>query len=133
MQDKHTRIVHRSAPAACLLAVLAAAPAHATNGYFEHGYGIKSQGIGGGGVALPQDGLAAAANPAGSAFVGNRVDVGLSWFMPKRSADIVGNAAPSTAVTTATASSISLFLNSAPSGRSVRAWRPASPSTAMAA
>jgi len=94
MQDKHTRIVHRSAPAACLLAVLAAAPAHATNGYFEHGYGIKSQGIGGVGIALPQDGLAAAANPAGSAFVGNRVDVGVSWFMPKRSADIVGNAAP---------------------------------------
>lgn len=133
MQDKHTRVGQGSALAACLMAAFSAGPAHATNGYFEHGYGIKSQGIGGVGIALPQDGLAAAANPAGTAFVGNRVDAGLSWFVPKRGADIVGNAAPSTAVTTATARSISSFPNSVPSGRSARTWPPASPSTAMAA
>ena len=60
--------------------------AHATNGYFSNGYGIKSQGIAGIGVALPQDGLAAASNPAGTALVGDRIDVGLSWFTPKRGA-----------------------------------------------
>lgn len=93
MQYKHTRIGQRSA-LACLMAAFSAAPAHATNGYFEHGHGIKSQGIGGVAIALPQDALAAAANPAGTAFVGNRVDAGLSWFVPKRGAEIVGNAAP---------------------------------------
>jgi long-chain fatty acid transport protein len=68
--------------------------AMATDGYFQHGYGVKSQGMGGVGVALPQDAIAAASNPAGMAFVGNRVDFGMTWFRPVRSADIAGNAAP---------------------------------------
>jgi len=62
--------------------------ASATDGYFQHGYGVKAQGIGGVGIALPQDGLAAATNPAGSALVGDRLDAGLTWFAPKRDADI---------------------------------------------
>ncbi len=75
-----------------LLLALAFAPglAFATNGYFQHGYGIKSQGIAGIGIALPQDGLAAATNPAGTALVGDRLDVGLTWFAPKRGADVSG-------------------------------------------
>jgi hypothetical protein len=44
--------------------------ANATNGYFSHGYGAKSQGMAGVGIALPQDALAAATNPAGTALVG---------------------------------------------------------------
>jgi long-chain fatty acid transport protein len=40
---------------------------------------------------LPQDALAAATNPAGTALVGERADLGLTVFVPKRSADIVGN------------------------------------------
>jgi long-chain fatty acid transport protein len=66
--------------------------AHATNGYFSDGYGSKGQGEGGVGIALPQDALAAASNPAGTAFVGDRLDLGLTWFLPQRSAQIVGNA-----------------------------------------
>lgn len=66
--------------------------ASATNGYFSHGYGAKALGIAGVGIALPQDGLAAASNPAGTAAVGNRYDVGLTIFSPRRDADIVGNA-----------------------------------------
>ncbi len=66
----------------------------ATNGYFAHGYGIKSQGMGGVGIALPQDALAAATNPAGMALVGDRLDFGLTWFRPIRQSDIVGNAFP---------------------------------------
>jgi long-chain fatty acid transport protein len=73
---------------------LSAGTAHATNGYFQQGYGIQSQGAGGVGIALPQDGLAAAINPAGSVFLGSRFDAGVTWFVPKRSADIAGNAAP---------------------------------------
>ncbi len=76
-----------------LLAALAAAPAFATNGYLQHGYGVKSQGMAGVGIALPQDGLAAATNPAGTAFVGNRIDVGAVWFRPSRGAEISGNGA----------------------------------------
>jgi long-chain fatty acid transport protein len=48
-----------------------------------HGYGIKAQGMGGASIALPQDALAAANNPAGMAFVGNRLDLGLAVVMPK--------------------------------------------------
>jgi hypothetical protein len=58
--------------------------AHATNGYFAHGYGTKTKGMAGAGVALPQDAMAAATNPAGMAFVGERADVGLALFSPMR-------------------------------------------------
>ena len=37
----------------------------ATDGYFETGYGVKQQGQGGAGVALPADSLVGATNPAG--------------------------------------------------------------------
>ena len=73
--------------AGCLAPVFA----HATNGYFSHGYGIKAKGMAGVGIALPQDALAAATNPAGMAFVGNRADFGLDVFMPRRGSEIVGN------------------------------------------
>lgn len=81
-----------------VLSVLAAAllsplMANATNGYFAHGYGIKSKGMGGVGIALPQDSLAAATNPAGMVMVGDRIDLGVDWFVPNRGADITGAAA----------------------------------------
>ncbi|WP_230412273.1 OmpP1/FadL family transporter [Undibacterium hunanense] len=68
--------------------------AFATDGYFSHGFGVKSQATGGIGIALPQDSLAAATNPAGTVLVGDRVDAGVSWFAPRRGADITGNGAP---------------------------------------
>jgi long-chain fatty acid transport protein len=77
--------------AVLLVAAAASAPALATNGYFSHGFGIKAKGMAGVGIALPQDGLAAATNPAGIVDVGNRLDVGLDWFRPNRSADVTGN------------------------------------------
>jgi long-chain fatty acid transport protein len=88
---------HRNAPLSALLSALLAGllfpcGAQATNGYFADGYGSKGQGEGGVGIALPQDALAAASNPAGIAFVGDRLDLGLTWFLPQRSAQIVGNA-----------------------------------------
>lgn len=79
--------------ASALTALTLPIPALATNGYFAHGYGVKSQGIAGIGIALPQDGLAAATNPAGMAFVGDRADLGLTWFAPKRGAEVVGSPA----------------------------------------
>ena len=79
-------------PVALATLLLAPVLAQATNGYFSHGYGAKSLGIAGVGIALPQDGLAAATNPAGTADVGDRLDVGLSVFAPRRGSEIVGNA-----------------------------------------
>jgi len=73
----------------CLL--LIAGSASATNGYFSHGYGIKAKGMAGVGIAMPQDSLAAATNPAGMVMVGDRLDVGVDWFKPDRGGDIVGN------------------------------------------
>lgn len=78
----------RAAAATSLL--LAPAAASATNGYFSNGYGVRSQSVAGVGYALPQDGLAAATNPAGTALVGNRIDLGVSWFHPDRGASIGG-------------------------------------------
>jgi long-chain fatty acid transport protein len=68
--------------------------AWATNGYFSHGYGMKAKGMGGVGIALPQDALAAATNPAGMVMVGDRLDVGVDWFRPIRDSEIVGSLAP---------------------------------------
>lgn len=75
-----------------LFALLTPFLAQATNGYFSHGMGAKAQGMAGVGIALPQDALAAATNPAGTAQVGDRADLGLSIFAPSRGASIVGNA-----------------------------------------
>jgi len=58
--------------------------ASATNGYFLIGYGTKSRGMGGVGVAYAQDGLAAAYNPAGMIDLDDRFDVGGDLFMPER-------------------------------------------------
>lgn len=74
-----------------LILLLAAPTAFATDGYFSHGIGVRAQGIGGAGIALPQDGLAAATNPAGTVFLADRVDAGLTLFRPKRDAAITGN------------------------------------------
>lgn len=56
--------------------------AMATNGYFGHGYGTKNKGLAGGGVALPQDAMIAATNPAGMVMVGDRLDLGIALFSP---------------------------------------------------
>lgn len=77
-----------------LFAFFAGANAQATDGYFAHGYGVKSQGMGGVGIALPQDAIAAASNPAGFGLVGDRVDFGVTWFRPIRESEISGNAGP---------------------------------------
>ena len=81
---KHNKII------GLLAAIGVAGPgvALATNGYFAEGYGMKASGMAGVGIALPQDALAAATNPAGMVLVGDRVDVGLTWFKPTRGAEV---------------------------------------------
>ena len=79
---------------AAALATAAPGAALATTGYFAHGYGIKAKATGGVGIALPQDTLAPASNPAGIAWIGNRIDLGADWFSPDRGASITGSGAP---------------------------------------
>ncbi|OIQ86074.1 outer membrane protein transport protein (OMPP1/FadL/TodX) [mine drainage metagenome] len=77
---------------ASLIAAAFSTGAFATDGYFSTGYGVKSQGMGGVGIALPQDALAAATNPAGMALIGDRTDIGLTWFRPEREATLSNTA-----------------------------------------
>jgi long-chain fatty acid transport protein len=68
------------------VAIAAALPisAVATNGYFLEGYGAKSRGMGGVGIAYGQDGLAAGFNPAAMIQVdASRFDVGGEYFHPQ--------------------------------------------------
>ncbi len=77
-----------------MIAAGAMGSAYATDGYFSDGFGMKSKGMAGVGIALPQDALAAANNPAGMVMVGNRVDLGADFFEPSRSTQISGLTGP---------------------------------------
>lgn len=73
--------------ATVLAAVLATgSTAWATDGYFPHGFGMKSKGMGGAAVASTDNAFAGINNPAASVWAGNRGEVGVDIFMPKRSA-----------------------------------------------
>ncbi|HQS02992.1 MAG: hypothetical protein B7Y07_01635 [Halothiobacillus sp. 24-54-40] len=79
-------VFKRSLIAASVAAtLLTAGAAHATNGYFSHGYGVKSMGMGGGGVALPNgSAMIIATNPAGITETGTQINFDISWFHPVR-------------------------------------------------
>jgi long-chain fatty acid transport protein len=71
---------HAALAAACL----AALPAHATNGSFLPGFGVKSTGAGGVGIAAPMDTLSQIANPANAAQFDMRGDLGATFLNPER-------------------------------------------------
>ncbi len=77
------------------LAVVAAcampAFAFATNGYFQHGYGMKAKGMAGAATATAEDTFGGAVNPAKMVFVGNRIDFGADLFSPRREAARFGS------------------------------------------
>ena len=73
------------------LAGLATA-AQATNGYFSHGYGMKAKGMAGAATASSDDAFGGANNPAAMAFAGNRLDLGVDLFSPRREASNTGGA-----------------------------------------
>lgn len=80
--------IARLLPLCAALATAIPMAAHATNGYFLIGYGAKSRGMGGTGVAYGTDALAAAANPATMFDVDMntmRIDAGGEFFNPPRS------------------------------------------------
>ncbi len=55
-----------------------------TAGYFQLGFSTASNGMAGASAALPQDSMSQATNPAGIAFVGSRLDLGVAGFWPFR-------------------------------------------------
>jgi long-chain fatty acid transport protein len=67
----------------------------ATDGYFSHAYGMKGKGMAGAATAMAQDTFGGANNPASMVFVGDRVDAGIDWFSPVRSAERSGAGIPS--------------------------------------
>ncbi len=66
--------------------------AHATNGYFSHGYGMKAKGMAGAATAMTDNAFFGANNPAAAAFAGNRLDLGVDLFSPIREATRTGSA-----------------------------------------
>jgi len=88
---KNTRKILLLTP---LCALLAAGAAHATNGYFAHGAGMKAKGMGGAATALAQDSFGGANNPASMVWAGSRMDIGADWFRPIRDAERTGAVVP---------------------------------------
>ena len=80
--------------AALLFAVGVSAPAFATNGYFAHGYGMKAKGMGGAATAMASDSMGGAKNPASMVWAGDRLDIGLDFFSPRRNISRSGATAP---------------------------------------
>ncbi|WP_026301130.1 MULTISPECIES: OmpP1/FadL family transporter [unclassified Thioalkalivibrio] len=82
----NANVIRRSLVAAAVgIAMGGVGSAHATNGYFAHGYGTTAKGMGGTGMAISQDAYAPGTNPAGIAGMESRFDIGVSYFRPKRS------------------------------------------------
>lgn len=90
LQYRPSRPLPFAFAAAAFTLTALAAPAQATNGYFQHGFGAASKAMGGAGAALSLDALAPAVNPAGIAFTGDRIDGAVTFFHPDRSATVEG-------------------------------------------
>ena len=96
LNKKQAKRFTRSSKASALITfgvlMLSGTESFATNGFFMHGYGTNDQ-MAGAGSAHPQDTLAAAANPAGMAWLGGtRMDVAGQLFVPLRGFDPSDNA-----------------------------------------
>ncbi|HEX4943030.1 MAG TPA: porin [Usitatibacteraceae bacterium] len=80
MKTIPTAVRRALATTACLLPLAA----FATDGYFSHGYGMKAKGMAGAATAMAADSMGGANNPASMVWVGNRFDVGVDLFSPRR-------------------------------------------------
>ena len=78
---------------AALITGMLSLAAHATDGYFSHGYGMKAKGMAGTSIAVAQDAFGGANNPATMAYAGNQFAIGVDLFSPHRKAERTGGAA----------------------------------------
>ncbi len=65
-----------------ILASLIAMNSYGINGVFDYGMGQINRGMGGAGVALPQDAYAPVINPAGIGLVNHKLDGGAAIYFP---------------------------------------------------
>jgi len=94
MTDRRRAVSRRPIALFAITAALALPQAaQATDGYFLNGIGAAAKGSGGVAIAMPQDALAIASNPAAATELGHRIDAGLEVFIPSRGATISGNGA----------------------------------------
>ncbi len=91
---KETRI--RAATAAAILVCMLAPQAGATEGMFQHAYGLRHKALAGAGVASVEDATGISINPAGLVDVGNQFNMGVSFFMPFREYTATGTTRIST-------------------------------------
>ena len=63
---------------------MVATDALATEGYFQHAYGLRHKALAGAGVASVEDATGISINPAGLVGIGNQFNMGVSLFMPFR-------------------------------------------------
>ncbi len=90
-----TRSGFQKRTVALLALAVACSFAYGTEGYFSLGWGTKSKGLAGTGVAMPMDSLVVATNPAGLAFVNRQWDIGLELFSPMRGYTATNPSGPS--------------------------------------
>ncbi len=70
--------------ATAIATILITTPLWATNGYFTHGIGTKNKGMAGAGLAMPEDAISIANNPAAALSNTGKYDIGLAIFSPLR-------------------------------------------------
>lgn len=73
--------------------LLLATPLWATNGYFTHGTGTKNKGMAGAGLAMPEDAISIANNPAAALANTGKYDLGIAVFSPLRHYKTTGGSA----------------------------------------
>jgi len=71
--------------ATAIVTILLTTPLWATNGYFTHGTGTKNKGMAGAGLAMPEDAISVANNPAAALSNTGKYDLGIAVFSPSRS------------------------------------------------
>ena len=70
--------------ATAIVTLLLTTPLWATNGYFTHGTGTKNKGMAGAGLAMPEDAISVANNPAAALSNTGKYDLGIAVFSPSR-------------------------------------------------
>ncbi|MCP4044661.1 MAG: hypothetical protein GY732_01560 [Gammaproteobacteria bacterium] len=74
----------RSQLTTAIVTLLITTPLWATNGYFTHGIGTKNKGMAGAGLAMPEDAISIANNPAAALANAGKYDLGIAVFSPDR-------------------------------------------------
>lgn len=69
---------------AAIATLLVTTPLWATNGYYTHGIGSKNKGMAGAGLAMPDDAISVANNPAAALANAGKYDLGIAVFSPRR-------------------------------------------------